>query len=188
MADDPRHLPADLPSPVNDGACDHLVGLSMPDLRLASIDGGSLNLADLGRGWIVIYVYPGTGIPGIEMPEGWDAIPGARGCTPQSCSYRDDYSQLQELGVDVCGLSAQTTDAQREFAAREHIPFPLLSDPHREVGRALDLPVFSVGGGILYRRVTLIIHEHQIAHVRYPVFPPNEDATQTLRELRSLRC
>lgn len=138
-------------------------------------------------GTTVIYVYPRTGVPGVEMPEGWDAIPGARGCTPQSCSYRDDYSAFQALDVRVYGLSTQSTDDQMEFAAREHIPFPLVSDPDRHLGSALNLPTFTAGGDVLYRRVTLIIEAGRIVHVRYPVFPPNSDADETLAWLRSTR-
>jgi len=129
-------------------------------------------------------VYPRTGVPGVEMPDGWDSIPGARGCTPQSCSYRDEYAEYQKLGVVVFGLSTQHSDAQVEFASREHIPFPLLSDPDRTVGRALDLPTFSAGGDVLYRRLTLIVESGRIAHVRYPVFPPNSDAGETLAWFR----
>ena len=138
-------------------------------------------------GTAVIYVYPRTGVPGVEMPQGWDAIPGARGCTPQSCSYRDDYSAFQVVGVDVYGLSTQSTEAQMEFAGREHIPFPLLSDPDRHLGSTLDLPTFTAGGDVLYRRVTLIVEAGRIVHVRYPVFPPTSDADETLAWLCSTR-
>lgn len=146
-----------------------------------------VDLAAATAGTTVIYVYPRTGIPGVEMPEGWDAIPGARGCTPQSCSYRDDYAAFRSLGVDVYGLSTQSTEAQTEFAGREHIPFPLLSDPERHLGAALHLPTFTADGDVLYRRVTLIADSRHIAHVRYPVFPPNSDAEETLAWLRSRR-
>lgn len=136
---------------------------------------------------VVIYIYPRTGVPGVEMPAGWDAIPGARGCTPQSCSYRDDYTAFQKLGVDVYGISTQSTEAQMEFVCREHIPFPLLSDPDRHLGSRLDIPTFTAGGEVLYRRVTLIVEANRIVHVRYPVFPPNNDADETLSWLRSRR-
>jgi len=118
------------------------------------------------------------------MPEGWDAIPGARGCTPQSCSYRDNYEPLQQL-ASVLGLSTQAHEAQFEFAEREHIPFPLLSDPDRKVGNALRLPTFEVDGTMLYKRVTLIVHQNVIEHVRYPVFPPDQDANEVLQWLRN---
>jgi peroxiredoxin len=159
----------------------------MPDVRLASTSGEVLNVAEATHGTAVVYIYPRTGVPGVEMPEGWDAIPGARGCTPQSCSYRDDHAGFQELGVDVYGLSTQPTQAQTEFADREHIPFALLSDPVRRLGSALGLPTFITGGDVLYRRVTLIIEAGSIVHVRYPVFPPNTDAEQTLAWLRATR-
>jgi len=187
MAHDPRTPPSSLPQPVDDGACDHLLGLPIPDVEFTSTTGEVVNLAAATGGRAVIYVYPRTGVPGVEMPEGWDAIPGARGCTPQSCSYRDDYSAFQTLGVDVYGLSTQSTDAQREFAAREHIPFPLLSDPDHRLGSMLGLPTFTAGGDVLYRRVTLIVESGRVARVHYPVFPPNTDADEVLAWLRSGR-
>ena len=177
-------LPTDLPVPVDDGACGHLVGRSVPGVRLPSTTGGLIDLADATRGWAAIYVYPATGAPGVAMPEGWSAIPGARGCTPQACAYRDDHARFRELGVEVYGLSTQSTAAQQEFAAREHIPFPLLSDPEQAIGRALDLPTFQAGGVARYRRVTLVVRAGQILHVRYPVFPPDGDAEETLQWLR----
>jgi len=187
MAHDPQHLPSSLPAPVDDGACDHLLGLRLPDVPLPSTRGGSIGLVSATEGTAVIYVYPRTGVPGVEMPDGWDAIPGARGCTPQSCSYRDDYAAFQAVGVDVYGLSTQSTEAQMEFVEREHIPFPLLSDPGRLLGSALELPTFTAGGDVLYRRVTLIVEAGRVVHVRYPVFPPNRDAEETLAWLRFTR-
>jgi peroxiredoxin len=177
------NLPPDLPAPVDDGACDHLVGFRLPSVRLASTTGGSIDITDATQGWIVIYVYPATAVPGVEMPEGWDAIPGARGCTPQSCSYRDDHARFRDLGVGVYGLSTQSTTEQQEFAAREHIPFPLLSDPGQDMGRSLVLPTFETGGVARYRRVTLVVRANEIIHVRYPVFPPDRDAAETLEWL-----
>lgn len=185
MAHDPRQLPSSVP--VDDGACDHLVGLPMPDVQLASTQGDTVDLVAATARTAVIYIYPRTGVPGVEMPAGWDAIPGARGCTPQSCSYRDDYSAFQALGVSVYGLSTQPTEAQTEFASREHIPFPLLSDPDRHLGSALSIPTFTADEEVLYRRVTLIAESRRIVHVRYPVFPPNSDADDTLAWLRSQR-
>ncbi|HAS09140.1 MAG TPA: peroxiredoxin [Acidimicrobiaceae bacterium] len=187
MAHDPRHLPSSLPAPVDDGACDHILGLRIPDVHLPSTRGGSIGLVSATERTAVIYVYPRTGVPGVEMPDGWDAIPGARGCTPQSCSYRDDYAAFQAVRVDVYGLSTQSTEAQMEFVEREHIPFPLLSDPGRLLGSALELPTFTAGGDVLYRRVTLIVEAGRVVHVRYPVFPPNRDAEETLTWLRSTR-
>lgn len=169
-----------LPPLVDDGACDHLVGRSLPSVRLASTVGPWTDAAEATRRWTVIYVYPSTGVPGRALPAGWDTVPGARGCTPQSCSYRDDHARFQELGVEVYGLSTQSTEAQHEFASREHIPFPLLSDPEQAIGRALDLPVLVVGGVTYYRRVTLVVHAGEIVHVRYPVATPDRDAVETL--------
>ncbi|MGH3480065.1 MAG: peroxiredoxin [Nocardioidaceae bacterium] len=188
MTHDRHQLPSSLLAPVDDGACAHLLGLSMPDLRLESTSGELLGLREATRRSVLIYVYPRTGVPGVEMPEGWDSIPGARGCTAQSCSYRDDYSALQELGVDVYGLSTQSTDDQREFTAREQVPFPLLSDPARALGSVLRLPTFTAGGDVLYRRVTLIIEAGEIVYVRYPVFPPDTDAHVSVGWLRERRA
>lgn len=185
VAHDPGFLPPDLPVPVDDGACDHLLGTCLPSLELAATDGRRINLSELGKRWSVLYVYPRTGVPGVPMPEGWDDIPGARGCTPQSCSYRDDHRAFRDLGVNVYGLSTQSTAEQREFADREHIPFPLLSDRRRQLMDALVLPTFEADGETLYRRVTLIIDGDEIVHVRYPVFPPDSDAAQTVGWLRS---
>lgn len=157
----------------------------MPHLHLSSTGGGEVDLAALSSGPAVVYVYPRTGVPGVDPLDGWDAIPGARGCTPQSCSYRDEISAFRELGVEVFGLSTQVTAAQQEFAEREHIPFPLLGDPDGELGTALALPTFVAGGDVLYKRVTLIVDDGTIVYVRYPVFPPNTDAGVTLAWLRS---
>ena len=187
MAHDPRKLPSSLPQPIDDGACDHLLGRSIPDVELTSTTGEVVDLAAATEGTAVIYIYPRTGVPGVEMPDGWDAIPGARGCTPQSCSYRDDHAAFQSLGVDIYGLSTQPSEAQKEFAQREHIPFPLLSDPDRQLATTLNLPTFDAGGDALYRRVTLVVEAGRIAHVRYPVFPPDADADEVLAWLRSGR-
>ena len=187
VAHDPRELPDNLPVPVDDGACDHLVGLTVPPLRLPSTHGGEADIAELAMGPAVVYVYPRTGVPGVEMPDGWDLIPGARGCTPQSCSYRDEHAAFRGVGATVFGLSTVSVEAQTEFAAREHIPFALLSDPEVTVGNALGLPTFVADGDVLYKRVTLIIEAGVIVYARYPVFPPNADAEVTLAWLRSKR-
>jgi peroxiredoxin len=181
----PHELPDDLPIPTDDGACQHLLGSPVPRLRLEATTGDRLDLAELADGRSVIFIYPRTGVPGVEPPTGWDLIPGARGCTPQSCAYRDDHAAFREHGAQVFGLSAQTGIDQREFAAREHIPFPLLSDPGIELGSMLDLPTFVVDGAVLYRRVTLIVESGTIAYVRYPVFPPDSDARATLSWLEA---
>lgn len=185
MTHDPTELPSNLPRPENDGACDHLQGRSFPNVALPATSGSLIDVSDIDTTWTVVYVYPRTGVPGVEMPPGWDAIPGARGCTPQACSYRDDYDEFVALDASVFGLSTQATEAQREFAEREHIPFPFLSDHDRDFGSALELPTFNVDCEDLYKRVTLIARGGQIEHVRYPVFPPNDDAVETLGWLRS---
>src|SRR3954452_8430297 len=146
MTHDYRSLPSDLPAPVDDGAADHLAGLSVPAVRLPSTHGGEVDLARAaaGPGGLVVYVSPRPGPPGEPLPEGWDEIPGARGCTPQSCAFRDHVEDLKAYGTSVIGVSAQAPAEQREFAAREHIPYPLLSDSSLELAAAMGLPVFDV--------------------------------------------
>ena len=173
-------LPSDLPRPVDDGACDHLAGLAMPPVRLPSTAGRLVDLGSLGPGRTVIYCYPRTGRPGEPLPTGWDAIPGARGCTPQSCAFRDHHRELADLGAEVYGLSTQTTDYQREMAERLHLPFEVLSDARFALTDALRLPTFEVDGMRLIKRLTLIVGDGRIEHVFYPVFPPNESAAQVI--------
>jgi peroxiredoxin len=182
---DPYTLPADLPAPVDDGAAAHLVGLPWPDIALPATDGSSINLSR-GRGRAVIYAYPRTGRPGQTLPTGWDAIPGARGCTPQSCGFRDHFAELNSLGVArLYGLSTQDGDYQREVAQRLHLPFPLLSDARLEVQRALRLPTFSVDGMTLLKRLTMVLDDGVIGKVFYPVFPPDRSAAQVIAWLQS---
>ena len=189
---DYAQLPVDLPVPVDDGAADGLVGKEVPDLALpATTTGGSsaaeapeLRLSDLAVGLLVAYVYPMTGTPGEPLPHGWDDIPGARGCTPQSCAYRDALADFEPLGATVVGISAQSPAEQAEFAAREHIPFPLLSDDGLRLREALRLPTFEVEGRTLYRRLTFVAAEGRIVKVLYPVFPPDRDAAEVLAWLR----
>src|SRR3954452_14140714 len=152
MTHDYRSLPPDLPAPVDDGAADHLPGLSVPAVRLPSTHGGEIELAEaaVGPGRLVVYVYPRTGTPGYPLPEGWDEIPGARGCTPHSCAFRDHAAELRELGARVAGGSAQTRDDQVEFAERNRMPFRVIADPERRLGAALDLPTFETEGLTLY--------------------------------------
>ena len=150
-----NQLPTDLPVPQDDGACNHLVGMSLPNVALLATDGSMVNLSQL-PGRLVIYCYPMTGQPNVPLPEGWDQIPGARGCTPQSCAYRDHYQELQALNVNVFGLSVQSTDYQREMATRLHLPFPVLSDALYQFQKALNLPTFEAAGMTLLKRVTLI--------------------------------
>ena len=168
-------LPVDLPQPVDDGACDHLPGLTVPPIALPATDGSSVDLSSLA-GRTVVYCYPRTGRPDEEPPDGWDSIPGARGCTPESCGFRDHHAELASLGARVFGLSTQTTEYQREAVERLGLPFALLSDTNVRFARALKLPTFEVAGMTLLKRVTLIVRDGRIEHVFYPVFPPDTHA------------
>ena len=179
-----EQLPAGLPVPVDDGAADHLRGRTLPALRLPATTGGEVELGAL-RGRTVLYIYPRTGVPGEPLPTGWDSIPGARGCTPEACSFRDHHAELRAAGAEVLGLSAQPPAEQAEAAGRLHLPFPLLSDPELRLGAALDLPTFGVDGMTLYRRLTLVVDDGVIDHVFYPVFPPDGHADEVLEWLRS---
>lgn len=187
MSADFSQLPAGLPVPEDDGAADHLAGLALPEVRLhstaagsASAADGTTNSAELTQELLVAYIYPRTGIPGQPLPAGWDDIPGARGCTPQSCAYRDAVAEFSALGAAVVGISAQTPAEQREFAKREHIPFPLLSDPGLRLAKALRLPTFEIDGMTLYRRLTLVAEGGRIVKAFYPVFPPDRNAAEVL--------
>jgi len=185
--DDLYQLPADLPVPVDDGAARHLAGLALPPIALTSTSGGSVRLDDPANSLTVLYCYPRTGRPdaiALGGTEEWNAIPGARGCTPQSCGYRDHYEELRSLGATVYGLSTQTTDYQREAVSRLHLPFALLSDANGEFSSTLQLPWFEVGGTRLLKRLTLIIREGRILHCFYPVFPPNKDAETVIAWIR----
>ena len=172
-------LPEDLPIPVDDGACDHLTGLRLPDLALMSTVGTAVNLAKL-TGRTVVYCYPRTGRPDQAIPTGWDMIAGARGCTPQSCAFRDHYEEIQSLHADVYGLSTQDSAYQQEAMLRLRLPFPLLSDADLEYVKALRLPTFTVEGMTLIKRVTLIVEDGVIIKVFYPVFPPDQDAANVI--------
>jgi peroxiredoxin len=175
-----RGLPEGLPVPIDDGAADGLVASALPDLALPSTLGGELSLTDAGARLLVAYVYPMTGTPGRALPEGWDDIPGARGCTPQSCAYRDALAEFRGLGADLVGISAQSPAEQAEFAEREHIPYPLLSDDGLRLAEALGLPTFEAEGLTFYRRLTFVAAEGRIVKVFYPVFPPDRDAAEVL--------
>lgn len=178
-------LPKDLPVPVDDGAASHLEGSLLPDIVLQSTQGSSVNFTDLSGRW-VIYVYPMTGRPDVPLPDGWDGIPGARGCTPQSCSFRDHYAELKALNTGVIGLSTQTTEDQREVRDRLHLPFQLLSDSTLQLKSTMQLPTFTVAGMELYKRLTLIAHEGRIEKIFYPVFPPDQNADEVLIWLTKL--
>ncbi len=177
-----NELPQDLPVPIDDGACDHLLGVGLPDIALSTTNYNQVNFSAL-KGYTVIYIYPMTGRPDIALPDGWDQIPGARGCTPQSCSFRDHYQEIKALNAQVFGLSTQTTDYQTEAANRLHLPFPLVSDSNLKFITQLSLPTLKVEGMILSKRITLIAHNGTIQKVFYPVFPPNENANQVIRYL-----
>lgn len=178
-------LPADLPVPEDDGAADHLRGLQAPGLTLPDTAGRAVRLDSLGPRRTVVYVYPLTGRPGTDLPEGWNSIPGARGCTPESCGFRDHFQDLLEAGAGrVYGVSSQDTAYQREVVERLGLPFDMLSDPALGLADTLGLPTFEVDGMRLFKRLTLVIRASVIEHVFYPVFPPNEHARQVLTWLR----
>lgn len=188
-ADQLGSLPPDLPVPLDDGACDHLTGLIVPPIGLEATDGSVVRLDGFGAERIVVFAYPRTGRPGEDPPGGltvWNAIPGARGCTPQACAYRDHHAELVAAGVRVFGLSTQDSAYQREMVERLHLPFPVLSDEHLELTHALGLPTFSHEGLTLHRRHTLVIRDARIEHVFYPVFPSDRDAEQVLAWLQRL--
>jgi len=182
---DPLQLPSEIPAPVDDGAAAHLTRQLLPDILLPSTDGGAVNLSQLS-GRTVVYLYPRTGRPGEAPIAGWDAVLGAGGCTPQSCSFRDHFSELKSMGVDrVFGLSTQDTDYQREAASRLQLPFPILSDAELKLAGALKLPTFHVAGMTLHKRMALVIDDGAISKVFYPVFPPDKNAEEVVAWLRS---
>jgi peroxiredoxin len=186
-SDDLYTLPAGLPVPVDDGACDHLHGMRWPAIALPSTSGGSVSLHEVDTAWQVLYFYPRTGQPDRDPPGGlrqWDAIPGSRGCTPQACAWRDQHAEVRALGARVFGISTQDKAYQQEAVARLHLPFPLLSDARLEMADALRLPTFVVAGQTLIRRLTLVGGRDRIERCFYPVFPPDEDAPNVLRYLR----
>ncbi len=172
---DYSQLPANLPVPQDDGAAAHLLGLVIDNLSLPATSGRAVNLA-AEPGWVVIYCYPMTGRPGTPLPAGWDQIPGARGCTPQSCGFRDNTRELSDLGARVFGVSTQTPAEQLEAVERLHLPFELLSDANLTFATALRLPTFTVDGTVMLRRLTLIVRAGRVEHVMYPVFPPDRNA------------
>ncbi len=180
------NLPSNLPVPQDDGASSHLLGKSLPNIILHSTSDKQVNISNI-EGKVVFYCYPMTGQPGIKLPDGWDSIPGARGCTPQSCSFRDHYQELQALSTQVYGISTQESTAQTEAVKRLHLPFELLSDADFELTTALQLPTFEVENKRLIKRLTLIIQEGKIVKVFYPVFPPNQNARDVVEWLKQAK-
>ena len=182
--DDLHGVPPVLPVPADDGACDHLPGMPIPSVALRSSADRWVVLAEL-RSRTIVYCYPRTGEPNRDLPSGWDLIPGARGCTPQTCAFRDHHAEIRDLGAEVFGMSTQTSDYQREMVERLHVPFEILSDADLTMVRALRLPTFVVEDMTLVRRLTLIVSEGVIEHVMYPVFPPDGNAEEVIRWLRA---
>jgi peroxiredoxin len=178
-------LPKDLPIPIDDGACNHLRGVQLPSVPLISTTGRVVDLAKIS-GRTVVYCYPRTGRPDEDPPQGWNEIPGARGCTPQSCAFRDHYEELRALGAEVFGLSTQDSNYQREAIERLHLPFPLLSDEKLIFTKAVNLPTFEVEAMTLIKRLTLIVRNGFIEHIFYPVFPPDKNADEVIGWLRKI--
>jgi peroxiredoxin len=184
---DPNVLPAGIPAPQDDGGARHLTGMKVPDIALPSTSGPAVNLSKL-KGRTVVYVYPRTGVPGQALPDGWDDIPGARGCTPQSCSFRDHFADLKWLGVgELFGLSTQGTAYQQEAATRLHLPFAILSDDKLALTKAMTLPTFTTSGMTLLKRMAWVIDDGTITKVFYPVFPPDKSAGDVVAWLQSRR-
>jgi peroxiredoxin len=177
-------LPSDLPVPQDDGAADHLVGMPLPTISLSATTNIQFPLSKV-NGRLVIYCYPMTGQPNVALPDGWDQIPGARGCTPQSCSFRDHYQELRSLGAEVVGLSVQSTEYQQEMADRLHLPFPVLSDDSYQLQRALQMPTFIAAGMTLLKRITLIVNNGVIEAVHYPIFPSDSDPAWVMDYLKN---
>ena len=175
-------LPDNLPIPKDDGAADHLVGMKMPQVNLLATNGELMDLAKLS-GLLVLFCYPMTGVPGIPLPPGWDEIPGARGCTPQACSYRDAYPELRKRVTKVFGISTQSSSYQKELHDRLELPYEILSDEKFELQTSLNLPTFEVEGKRLLKRLTLVVRDGLIDMVHYPVFPSNKDVDWVLEKL-----
>jgi peroxiredoxin len=183
---DPMTLPADLPVPADDGAADHLWGSRVPNVALPATDGATISLAGIRGRRVIVYAYPRTGRPGqVALVDDWDLIPGARGCTPETCGFRDHHAEIQAAGAEVFGLSTQDTAYQQELVERLHLPVPILSDAQLKLTRAWKLPTFEVAGQTLLRRLTLALRDGGVEHVWYPVFPPDTHAAEVLRWLRS---
>jgi len=183
----PNILPAGIPAPQDDGGARHLTGAKVADIALPATDGASVNLSTL-KGRTVVYVYPRTGVPGVDLPPGWNDIPGARGCTPQSCSFRDHFGELKRLGVaQLYGLSTQDTAYQKEAVTRLHLPFAILSDVKLALTKAMKLPTFVTSGMTLLKRMAWVLDDGKMTHVFYPVFPPDKSAEEVIAWLQANR-
>jgi len=178
-------LPPNLPVPKDDGGARHLKGMALPDLELPSTANRRVNLSKISAPRIVLYAYPMTGRPDRKLPQGWDEIPGARGCTPETCGFRDHHKDLAKLHAEVFGVSTQDTAYQQEMVKRLEVPFEVLSDEHFALAKALQLPTFTVEGMTLMKRLTLIVRNNTIEHVFYPVFPPDKHAEEVIAWLKS---
>ena len=181
------NLPKDLPVPHDDGACSHLEGMNVPSIQLRTTANRTIDLHTESQTPTVIFFYPRTGEPSKPAPPDWDLIPGARGCTPQSCGFRDVHSEFRKMGFKVFGGSSQTTEYQQEFVRRNHIPFEILSDADFEFTDRLNLPTFNYNGMRLIKRLALILNHGQIEKVFYPVFPPNKNAETVLKWIKEHR-
>jgi peroxiredoxin len=182
-----NELPANLPKPFDDGKTNHLKDAAIPSIKLESTDGEFVDLRTVTQDPTVLFIYPRAGSP-LEPnsnPELWDSIPGARGCTPQSCGYRDLAQDFKELGFKIYGLSIQSPVVQKEFVQRNHIPFPILSDEQHQLTDHLNLPVFIFEGERLIKRMALVIIQGKIEKVFYPVFPPDQNAVEVLDWLKT---
>ncbi len=185
--DDLHKVPEGLPQPGNDGACDHLLRMTMPPIFLPSTSGKSVSLADAScENRVIVYCYPRTGTPNTTLPPGWNDIPGARGCTPESCAFRDHWQELQALQADVFGLSTQTTEYQQEMVERLHLPFAILSDADLALTQSLRLPTFAEAGMVLIKRLTLVLTQSKVEHVFYPIFPPDKHAEEVIAWLKKV--
>jgi len=185
-SDNLYELPKDLPVPQDDGAANHLTGAEVPPVALMSTQGRRVSLAEVSRrGRVVVFGYPRTGVPDRDPPPGWDAVPGARGCTPQTCGFRDHHEEYRSLGTEVFGLSVQDTDYQREMAGRLKLPFEVLSDVDHELRRAMRLPTFDIQGNTLLKRIALVLNKGRVEKVFYPVFPPDRSSAEVLAWLRA---
>ena len=179
-----NQLPANLPRPKDDGGARHLKGMSLPNLDLPSTGNRRVNLSTVSAPRIIIYAYPMTGRPDRQLPQGWDDIPGARGCTPETCGFRDHHKDLAKLHAEVFGVSTQDTAYQQEMVKRLEVPFEVLSDEQMAFTRALKLPTFTVDGMTLLKRLTIVARSGRIEHVFYPVFPPDRHAEEVIAWLK----